>query len=354
MTPKERVITAINHQQPDRVPINYSCNPEIDKRLKEHYGLKQNDDEGLRKILGVDFRQTRAFYNGPRLHPEQQGLDIDPAWGIQTRWVENESGGYRDYCGWPLRSATLEEIEAWPMPSPDDYDYSKIPEFCERFKDYCLITNVEGYGDIINSTAWLRGMEQVLCDLMLDDPAGLRLIDRRHEIQLEVLRRILEAGKFDMVWLAEDLGSQHAPMISMELFKRHIRPRLQKFVDVAKERNLPIMFHSCGSSSWAFGELIDMGIEVIQTLQPEAKDMSPDYLKKEFGDKLAFHGCISTAGPLAYGSVDDVIKNVRDTLDIMMPGGGYCLAPTHAIQDNSPTENVIAMYQEALSYGVYK
>jgi len=96
-----------------------------------------------------------------------------------------------------------------------------------------------------------------------------------------------------------------------------------------------------------------MGIKVIDTLQPEAKDMAPEYLKKKFGGRLAFHGCISTAGPVAYGSVEDVFAYCRKTLDIMMPGGGYCFAPTHALQDNSPTENVVAMYEMARKYGNY-
>lgn len=85
--------------------------------------------------------------------------------------------------------------------------------------------------------------------------------------------------------------------------------------------------------------------------KPEAKDMSPAYLKNHFGGRLVFHGCISTAGPVAFGTVEDVIKDVRDTLEIMMPGGGYCLAPTHCLQDNSPLENVIAMYEAANKYG---
>lgn len=96
-----------------------------------------------------------------------------------------------------------------------------------------------------------------------------------------------------------------------------------------------------------------MGIKVVDTLQPEAKDMKPDDLKRRFGGGLAFHGCISTAGPVAYGSVQDVIDNVEETLGIMMPGGGYCMSPTHELQDNSPTENVIAMYQATHDYGRY-
>jgi uroporphyrinogen-III decarboxylase len=199
-------------------------------------------------------------------------------------------------------------------------------------------------------------MEQTLVDLITDDPAGLLLIDRRLEIQIEVLRRTIEAadGAIDLVWMGEDLGTQQGPRISMDLFRKHIRPRHQRFVDMAKSFDLPVMIHTCGSSSWAYEDFIEMGFAAVDTLQPEAVNMSPAYLKGTFGGRLAFHGCISTAGPVAYGTEEDVVKSVRETLEIMMPGGGYCLAPTHQLQDNSPTENVVAMYDAAKRYGVYR
>jgi uroporphyrinogen decarboxylase len=96
-----------------------------------------------------------------------------------------------------------------------------------------------------------------------------------------------------------------------------------------------------------------MGLSAVDTLQPEAHNMEPEYLKKRFGASLAFHGCISTGGPVAFGSVQETVAYCRRTLDIMMPGGGYCFAPTHALQDNSPTENVVAMYETAHTYGRY-
>jgi len=142
-------------------------------------------------------------------------------------------------------------------------------------------------------------------------------------------------------------------MISMAVFNKHIRPRYQKYCDLAHAYNLPVMMHCCGSSSWAFDSFVEMGIHVVDTLQPEAAYMAPEYLKQRYGDRLAFHGCISTAGPVAYGSVDEVVAECRRTLEIMMPGGGYCFAPTHALQDNSPTENVLAMYEAARAYGCY-
>jgi uroporphyrinogen decarboxylase len=199
-------------------------------------------------------------------------------------------------------------------------------------------------------------MEQVLVDMATDDPAGLRLIDRRTDILHEIARRTLEAGrgKIDFLWLGEDLGSQRGPLISLPMFRKHIRPRMQRFVDLGKHFGIPVMIHSCGSSSWAFDDFAEMGIGVVDTLQPEAKDMAPAYLKKRYGDRLAFHGMISTAGPVANGTVDDTIKDCRATLETMMPGGGYAFAPTHQLQDNSPTENVVAMYEAARKFGAYR
>jgi uroporphyrinogen decarboxylase len=139
----------------------------------------------------------------------------------------------------------------------------------------------------------------------------------------------------------------------MELFRKHIRPRHEQLFRLAKAYDLPTVLHSCGSSSWAYEEYIEMGLNVVDTLQPEAKDMDPAYLKKAFGGRLAFHGCISTAGPVAHGTVRDVIASCRKTLEIMMLGGGYTFAPTHLLQDNSPTENVVAMYETAKKYGTY-
>ncbi|MGD0089771.1 MAG: uroporphyrinogen decarboxylase family protein [Planctomycetota bacterium] len=354
MTSRERVLKTFARQVPDRVPINYSANADIDWRLKQHYGLARNDGEGLRRALGVDFRGVDAPYIGPKLHPDLPDRNID-IWGIRTRWIAHESGGYWDYCDFPLRDATLEQIEAWPLPKPDHFDYSKIAEQCARHAGFAIHAGGPGTVDIINKDAMLRNMEQVLVDLLTDEPAGLRLIDRRLAVQLEVTARILEAGRgrIDFLWLGEDLGTQKGPLISLELFRKHIRPRHQKFVDLAKAWKIPVLIHSCGSSSWAFDDFAEMGIGAVDTLQPEAKNMAPAYLKQRYGGKLAFHGCISTAGPVAFGTPEQTAQNAREVLEVMMPGGGYCFAPTHMLQDNSPTENVLAMYETAHKWGKY-
>ncbi len=356
MTSKERVLMTLATREADRVPINYASNPGIDLRLKEYYGLQPNDSEGLCQALGVDFRGIEPPYRGPKLHADisERGIKVDN-WGIHRRRVEHDTGEYMEYCVFPLRDADEETVAKWPMPSPEDFDYSTVSDFCERYKEYAIYTGSSRYCDIINKSGALRGMEQTLIDLISDDPSFLLLTKRRTDIQIEILQRTLEAanGGIDVLWIGEDLGTQIAPLISLELYRKHIRPIHQKFVDLAKSFNVPVMIHTCGSSSWAYEDMIEIGIKVVDTLQPEAVNMAPEYLKKTFGDRLAFHGCISTAGPVATGTVDETIAYCKNTLNIMMPGGGYCFAPTHQLQDNSPTENVVAMYDTAKKFGTY-
>ncbi len=354
MTSKERVLTVFARQEPDRVPVNYLANPGIDRRLKRRFGLAEDDAEGLRQALGVDLRTVAPAYIGPKRHPDAPDRTVD-IWGIRRRWIEHPSGGYWDYCDFPLREATVEEVEAWPMPSPEDFDYAPLADQCRHLREYGVLTGSPGLGDIINSTGMIRTMEQVLVDLVTDEPACLRYIDRKLKVQLEVTRRTLEAarGGIDALWMGEDLGTQTGPLISLELYRKHLRPRHQRFVDLALHFGIPVMIHSCGSSSWAFEEFIDMGISAVDTLQPEARDMAPGDLKRRFGGRLAFHGCVSTAGPVASGDVRGVVESVQETLRTMMPGGGYALAPTHQLQDNSPTENVVAVYETARRFGRY-
>ncbi|MFV1980062.1 MAG: uroporphyrinogen decarboxylase family protein, partial [Rhodothermia bacterium] len=355
MQPKLRTKLAFGHEEPDRVPIDYMANPGIDRRLKQYFGLGPDDGEALRERLHVDFRAVKVPYVGPELHEALPDRRID-MWGIHTRWVEHKSGGYWDYCDFPLQEADLETAKRWPMPDPDDFDYEAAAEEARRHGDFAVVAGDPGFADIINMTGMMRTMEQALIDLMTDEAAGLCLIDRRIEIQLEVLRRFFEAaaGAIDLLWIGEDLGTQIGPMLSPDLYRKHLKPRHGRFVDLATSYGIPVMFHSCGSSSWVFDELIELGVTVIDTLQPEARNMSPEYLKSRFGDRLSFHGCISTAGAVTYGTPDEVTRVVRETLEVMKDHGGYALAPTHWLQDNSPVENVVAMYEAAIEFGRYE
>lgn len=354
-TSRRRVMSAFHHEQPDRVPLHYFDNPGLNQRMKSHFGLSSTDDEGLRQRLEIDFRGIWLPYNGRRLHAEIPHRQVDPAWGRRTQWIEHESGGYWDFCDYPLKDVPPEVFDNWPMPSPDDYDYAIVQQVCKTHPDKAIYIGGPGSADVMNFSGMLMGVEQMMMDIIDPDSPLQRFVDRRIAVQLAELERTLELanGRVDFLWIGEDLGTQRGPAISMESYRRFLKPRHQRYVDLARAWNIPVMMHSCGSSSWAFDEFLEMGITAIDTLQPEAANMSPAYLKTRWGGQLTFHGCISTAGPVAYGTSEDVRREVRETLATMMPGGGYCMAPTHCLQDNSPTENVLAMFAAAREYGRY-
>ncbi len=353
---KKRVKDTFNLEIPDRVPINYMCNPAIDLALKTHFNLSATDDEGLKKALNVDFRQIKANYIGPALFKQREGRKTDELFGFVTKYVAHESGGYNEYCDFPLKDATLEEIERYNFPNPDNFDYDDLLRQCQAYKDFGIVAGDNGTGLIMCRAGFLRGFEQALVDLITEDSAGLLLIDKFLAFQLGYLERLLaKVGKqVDLLWMGEDLGTQIAPLISMEIFKKHILPRHKPFIDLASSYNIPVMLHTCGCSSWAYEEYIKIGLRGVDTLQPEATLMAPKYLKETFGGRLVFHGCISTAGALTYGRESQVEEEVKNTLEIMMQGGGYCLAPTHRLQDNTPVKNALKMYETAIKYGKYR
>ena len=356
MTAKERVLKTFALEKTDRVTIGYETNDGIHRRVAKALGIPDGNREKMNQALGVDYRGVGAPYTGPLLFEEKPDRRVNEIEGCYMRWIEHQTGGYWDFCDFPLKDADPETIANYPVPDPDHFDYKKIAEQLERHKDKAIYTGGAGTPDIINSTGRIMGMEDVLVNLMVEDEATLHFLDRRVNMQLSVMERTLAAakGKIDFMWLGEDLGTQHSPMISLDLFRRVFRPRHQKFIDLAKAYKIPVIIHTCGSSSWAYEDFIEMGMNGVDTLQPEAANMSPQYLKEHFGGRLCFRGCVSTAGPLAYGSAEETVKDVKETLEIMMDGYGYHFAPTHAIQDNTPTENVIGMYNAAHRYGVYR
>ncbi|MCL2300985.1 MAG: hypothetical protein FWC27_12655 [Firmicutes bacterium] len=357
MTSRTRVLNTFAFEKTDRVPINYMANGGIDKRLKEHFGVTPGGELELADHLHVDFRGMGAPYTGPRLHfgDPEKGVNADPQWGQRTRRVHHPYGSYEDNVEFPLLDADEEAVAAYPMPDPDHYDYGEALARCkaERLgRNRAIYAGGAGLADVINVNGRMRGMEQALVDLYTDDPAGRLLTDRRLAIELEVTERLLERckGYVDFLWMGEDLGTQRGPMISLELYRKEIKPRHKRFVDLAKSYGLPVMIHCCGASSFAFEDFIAMGIDAVDTLQPEAAGMSPEIIKRDFGGRLAFHGGVSTAGPLAFGSVEEAVADVLHTLDVYTPGGGYMFSPAHMIQDNSPAENVLAMYETVLGY----
>lgn len=356
MSSKERVRKTFGFEKTDRVPIGYETNDGIHRRLSQALGIPHGNMELVMQALGVDYRGVGALYTGPALFHAPPGRRINGLEGSVMRRVEHDGGGYWDFCDFPLAGADGEAFDRFPVPDPDNFDYDGALARAKSYgSQYALFAGGAGTPDIINSNGRIMGMEDVLCHLICEEEAALRFIRRRADFQLRHMERTLEKckGYIDFVWLGEDLGTQIGPMISLDLYRNILKPIHKTFCDLAKAYSLPVMVHTCGSSSWAYEDFIEIGVRGVDTLQPEAAKMSPRYLKECFGGRLNFRGCISTAGPLAYGTAAETEQNCRDTLEIMMECRGYHFAPTHQIQNNTPVENVIAMYNAAHKYGRY-
>jgi len=357
MSAKERVARTFAFEKTDRVTIGYDTNPVAHKNLCHALGINKTDTLALYKALGVDYVGVEAAYIGPKIYEDIPNRVRNPQNGSVTKYVENAFGGYWDFCDFPLKDADDETIMSYPFPNPDHFDYATVDSQINYLinEGFAIYAGNPGLGDILNTTGFIMGVEDALVNVATEHEATLIMLDKRLNASLEVTERILmrNKGKLDFIWLGEDLGSQHTPLISKATYNKVLRPRHQKFIDLAKAYNLPVIIHTCGSSSWVYEDFIEMGINGVDTLQPEAANMSPSYLKEHFGGRLNFRGCISTAGPLAYGTAQETEKICKETLEIMMECKGYHFAPTHQIQDNTPAENIIAMYNAAHKYGVY-
>jgi uroporphyrinogen decarboxylase len=347
MNSKERVLTSLNWQDTDRVPIQYYGTPEVNSMLAEHFGRQD-----FRANLGVDTRWVPVPYRGALRDPEGD-IRYD-MWGAGYRPTPNGAGGtYDEAVDLPLaRLQTMDDVESYPWPAADAFDYSGVAEGCRRIEEFAVCVGGAGSPDIVNGVSRGRGMEQVLLDIAMRDEVGLAIIDKRVDLEYDVLRRTLEAadGLVDILCLGEDCGTQHGRLVSPADFDEVFRPRLQRFIDLAHEFGARAMMHSCGDTHELMPTFIEMGLDVLDAMQPEPPGMDPETIRAACRGKLAFCGLISTQQTLPYGTVDECRAEARHRIDTIAPGGGYIFAPAHCIQPGSPLENILAVYEEAIGH----
>jgi len=344
MTSKERVLAAVNHVQPDRVPIQVYLTPEIQQRLVDFFGT-----EDILPILGVDLRTIGPRYIGPE-HVVPPGCDTTDEWGVGYKYIQFETGLYPEAHFLPFaNTSTLEEVEAFPWPTADLFDYSDIEAQCDQLSEFAVCVGGAGVPDIVNGVSRSRGMEQVVMDITLEDPVGVAIIDKRCDVLYERYRRILEAGngKIDILCLGEDCGNQAGPMFPPDVFNRFFRPRLKRFYDLAHEFGAKAMMHSCGNTRKLMPTFIDMGLDILDAMQPEPPGMVAAAIKAQHGDKLTFCGLISTQNTLPFGTEAECRAEARNRIEVVGRGGGYIFAPAHCIQPDTPLDNVLAIYEEA-------
>ena len=361
LSSRKRVLAAIDHREPDRVPIDFWATPEIMQRLQGHFGF--SDEETLLQYLGVDFRVHQGpSYNGLEMRRHNDGT-VEDLWRVRRRVVtfgEGEKrGSYKELAKSPLSNATtVREIETYPgWPSPDWWDYAAIAKECARFSGHCVVYA----GDRLDRTAqlktamYLRGIEQILIDLV-DSPALVEcLLEHINGYYLEYNRRVFEAaqGHIDIFMMGDDFGTQVGPMMNSAMWRRFFEKGFRDYIDLAHRHGIRVMHHTCGGVRPLIPLFIDAGLDILQSLQPRAAGMDLAGLKQEFGRDLVLHGSVDIQGTLPFGTTDDVRAEVRRQMQMGKPGGGFIICTAHNIQVDVPLANVIALAEAYRDFAWY-
>jgi len=362
MDSRERTFAALSFTQPDRVPIDFWASRGCRARLQSATG---HDWDTFLDAQDVDIRYIEGpRYVGPPLAYDADGVGED-IWGVRRKTVQVGSNGgaehYKEVVFSPLAAAqSREAVETYGhWPAPDWFDYSEIAAQCEAIRARGRIAAF--MGDRLNRIAqlkpamYLRGTEQIFLDLALNPELAHALFARIRAFYLEYARRVFEAacGKLDLVVTGDDFGAQTGPLLSPRMWEEFLGEGFAAYIALAHEHDLPVMHHTCGSVRKLLPCLLDRGLDILQSLQPEAAAMDAGELKHEYGGALAFQGGISIQRTLPFGTPTDVREEVRDTLAALMPGGGYIACTAHNIQADTPPENVNALLAAYREFGRY-
>ena len=346
MNSRERVLCAFDHQEPDRVPGWCGASVEFWEKAKRELNL---DDEGLLQRFGDDFRRVFARYAGPEVQLVPGATSVTP-FGVQREGI-----GYGQPMSHPLAEATLQDIESFPWPDPRWMDVSHIRGEAESYGGQYAILGGDWspfWHDLID----LFGMEKMYLK-MYDEPELIdAVLNHVVDYYASVSRRIFDAAgdAIDIYFIGNDLGSQRGPLLSEAMFRRFIGPHLKRLADLGHEYGLRTMMHCCGGFVELIPSLIEMGMDGVHAIQPSCRGMDLVELKKQFGEKILFNGAIDSHHVLIEGTPDYVRRQTREVLEIMKPGGGYVAGASHdCILEETPLENVLAMFDAIREFGGY-
>ena len=348
MNARDRVKGALERTGFDRIPVHHEGTPEVNAMLRDHLGVE--DDIALAGVLGDDWRYVEPRYVGPERRTLADGT-TEGLWGERYADVVygDGLGTYPEASYLPFEGMDdPAQLDDYPFPSVDWYDYADIAEQCAAINDYAIFYGSAGDLDFMNGIARCRGVQQVLLDVALEDAVYRRLVEERFRFFYETTEAVLQAagGQIDVVHCGEDLGTQRGPIISMRSFDRLFAPHYRAYFDLAHRYGARVLMHSCGSVRAFIPRLIELGLDVLDVVQVAAEGMALDGLQRDFGRDLAFSGSMCVQTILPFGSVEDVVRETRWRMD-MFSEGGLILGPTHAIQIFTPVENILAMYRTA-------
>jgi uroporphyrinogen decarboxylase len=349
MTPRERILAALNHKTPDRIPFAWGFGPtgEMHQCLTRELTSKGIDWTKLYEtstdVISVDPR-----YVGPKLPPHQ---DI---WGIVRKPMAYEGGAYEEIAVLPLAGTTsVEALAAFPWPDPDAYAYDEFRAEVEKeiARRGPKAVRVFG-GNPFEIYCWMTGLEEALTNLLTEPEIVRAALDRIIGFFERRLERLLRSAgsRADMIFYGDDVGTQNGPLLSPATYRAVIQPFHRRLLDVGKKfaPHTRVLFHSDGSVTALLPDLMDAGVDILEALQLECADMEPQKLKERFGDRLCFHGGISVQQLLPHATPEVVRAECRRLVNILGKNGGYIAAPSHAIQMGTPVENVLAMLEAVL------
>jgi uroporphyrinogen decarboxylase len=376
MLSSERVLMALNHQEPDRVPMDFGGTTAT--------GIQVTAYDRLKKLLGIDtpslITNRRAQLVAveevikDRLHADVDGIEPDPPpslprvaglpagtsvdeWGVH--WLSGASGEHTATKSPLAGMETAAEVEAYAWPDPaDPARYAGLREKVLDLKSRSQRAIAFNLGGQIASQARnMRGYEQWLMDFILNPAlaeAVMRKIMTMNMIKSERVLAVI-GDQVDVVTVADDLATQTGPMMSPAVYRKIIKPLQQEFFGFIKARTkAKLFYHCCGAASFFLDDLLESDIDILNPVQVSATNMNPDFLKKNYGDRVVFWGGVDTQQLLPYGSPQEVADGVKRLIDIMAPGGGFILAAVHNVRPEVPPENLVALFDTAWEYGRYK
>ena len=383
MSARERVIKALNHEEPDRIPIDLGgfqtgIHKKAYQDLIRHLGLVETiqdldpvqqiaiPSESVLNRFHVDIRYVTAHgpesFTGAIEINERDGkrwYDLRDEFGVVWSMPEDQML-YMDISYHPMASATIMDIEAYPFPDGGDPSrFTGVREKALAIRQQTPYALSSGICGVTYEVCWyMRGLERWFMDMMENPAFCEALIDRTAQFWVDWMQGFLgQVGDLlDIVMIGDDLAGQHGPLFSPKFYRQVVRPRQQRVIDtIKKHTQAKIWYHTCGNCSQYIPDLIEMGIDILNPVQISASGMDPKRLKAEFGKNLVFWGGgIDSQHVLPFAAPGQIIEEVKRIVEIFKPGGGYVFNNVHNIQAGVPPENIVAMYEAAYEFGFYR
>lgn len=359
MNSKERILTTINHEEPDKVPIDSWMAPEVAEVIIKGLNLDiESDPFAMAKALGNDLLYLAlGFCDGfSSIFKEERKIGDklyqDP-FGIKWRKKSQEFGSYCEFAEHPL--ADMKNYDNYKLPDPFKVHKNEFEMYKKLIKEdgeeYAILGGVAC--TMFEGSWYLRGLENFLTDLYLNKDFAIELLDKTMDYSLRISKKLVEMG-VDIIWWGDDIGGERGPYINPKLYRELIKPRHAYMVQEVKKINkdIKIAFHTDGDIGWALDDLVEIGIDILNPLQPDVNNV--EEIKKKYGKKLTFWGNIDTRNIMSRGTFSDVAEEVRKVIATLSPGGGHILCSNHTIQAGErAVDNTVAYYWAAEKFRNY-